>query len=77
MPIIAIITQKMSGSIFVILLIFVKDLLDKLSNLGIHNVMLGWIAAFLHERSPFVCTGTHTSTLQYINGGIPHGAKLG
>ena len=24
-----------------------KILLDKLSNLGIHNVMLGWIAAFL------------------------------
>ena len=38
---------------------------------------MGWIAAFLRERSPFVRTGTHTSTLQHTNGGIPHGTKLG
>ena len=43
-----------------------KILLDKLSNLGIHNVMLGWMAAFLCERSQFVRIGTHTSTFQYI-----------
>ena len=54
-----------------------KILLHKLSNLGIHKVMLGWIAAFLCERSQFVRIGTHTSTLQYINGGIPQGTKLG
>ena len=54
-----------------------RRLLDKLSNLGIHNVMLGGIAAFLCERSQFVRIGTHTSTIQYINGGIPQGTKLG
>ena len=54
-----------------------KILLDKLSDLGIHNVMLGWIAAFLFERSQFVRIGTHTSTLRYNNGGIPQGTKLG
>ena len=52
-------------------------LLHKLSNLGIHKVMLGWIAAFLCERSQLVRIGTHTSTHQYINGGIPQGTKLG
>ena len=54
-----------------------KILLDKLSNLGIHNVMLGLIAAFLCERSQFVRIRTHTSTLQFINGGISKGTKLG
>ena len=39
--------------------------------------MLAWIPAFLCERSQFVCIGTHSSTLQYINGGIPQGTKLG
>ena len=39
--------------------------------------MLAWITAFLCERSQFVRIGTHSSTLQYINGGIPQGTKLG
>ena len=42
-----------------------KILLDKLSDLGIHNVMLGWIAAFWFERSQFVRSGTH---VRYDNG---------
>lgn len=37
--------------------------------------MLGWIAAFSCEKSR-VRIGTHTSTLQYINGGISQGSKL-
>ena len=53
-----------------------KILLEK-SNFGIHNVMLGWTAAFLCERSQFVRIGIHSSTLQYINGGIPQVTKLG
>ncbi len=52
-------------------------LLDKLTKLGIHNVMLGWIAAFLYKRSQLVRIGIHASTLQYINGGIPQCTKLG
>ncbi|CAB4017929.1 RNA-directed DNA polymerase from mobile element jockey [Paramuricea clavata] len=54
-----------------------KILLDKLSKLGTHNVVLGWIAAFLYKRSQFVRIGLDASTLQYINGGIPQGTKLG
>ena len=54
-----------------------KILLDKLSKLGTHNVVLGWIAAFLYKRSQFVRIGSDASTLQYINGGIPQGTKLG
>ena len=50
---------------------------SSLSNLSIRNVMLRWIAAFLCERSQFVRVGTHSSTFQYINGGIPQGTKLG
>ena len=51
-----------------------KILLDKPSDIGIHNVMLGWIAAFWFERSQFVRIGTH---VRYNNGGIPQGTKLG
>ena len=54
-----------------------KILLDKLSKLGTHNVVLGWIAAFLYKRSQFVRIGSDASTLQYINGGIPQSTKLG
>jgi hypothetical protein len=54
-----------------------KILLDKLSKLGTHNVVLGWIAAFLYIRSQFVRIGSDASTLQYINGGIPQGTNLG
>ncbi len=51
--------------------------LDKLTKLGIHNVMLGWIATFLYIKSQLVRIGTHASTLLYINGGIPQSTKLG
>ena len=54
-----------------------KILLEKLSNFGTHNVILGWITAFLCERSQFVRIGTHSSTLMYINGDILQGTKLG
>ena len=50
-------------------------LIHKLSNLGIHNVMLRWIAVLMSERSQSVCIGTHSSTLQYTNGGIPQGTN--
>ena len=53
-----------------------KILLEK-STFGIHNVMLGWTAVFLCERSQFVRIGIHSSSLQYINGGIPQGTKQG
>ena len=43
-----------------------KILLDKLSKLGTHNIVLGWIAAFLYKRSQFVRMGSDASTLQYI-----------
>ena len=39
--------------------------------------MLAWITAFLCERSQFVRIGTHSSPLQYINGNIRQGTKLG
>ena len=39
--------------------------------------MLAWITAFLCERYQFVRIGTHSSTLQYINGGVWQGTKLG
>ena len=43
-----------------------KILLDKLSNLGIHNAMLGWIAAFLCERLALGHIHQHVSILMVV-----------
>ena len=52
-------------------------LLSKLHSCNLHPCLVRWIAAFLQGRSQSVRTGSDSSNIRYLNGGIPQGTKLG
>ena len=53
-----------------------KILLSKLAHLDLHPSLIGWVAAFLLDRSQFVQIGSFASSPKTLNGGIPQGTKL-
>ena len=52
-------------------------LLQKLINIGIHPVLINWIANFLTDRRQRTRIGPNYSCWRPINGGVPQGTKLG
>ena len=52
-------------------------LLQKLINIGIHPVLINWIANFLTNRRQRTRIGSNYSCWRPINGGVPQGTKLG
>ena len=52
-------------------------LLQKLINMGIHPVLINWIANFLTDRRQRTRIGPNYSCWRSINGGVPQGTKLG
>ena len=52
-------------------------LLQNLINMGIHPVLINWIANFLTDRRQRTRIGPNYSCWRPINGGVPHGTKLG
>jgi hypothetical protein len=43
----------------------------------VNPVLQNWVSAFLYTRSQCVRIGSSNSEYRYLNGGIPHGTKLG
>ena len=52
-------------------------LLQKLINMGIHPVLINWIANFLTDRRQRTRIGSDYSCWRPLNGGVPQGTKLG
>ena len=52
-------------------------LMTKLENLGVPDILLKWIAAFLTNRKQQVKIGNTYSSWQHLKGGVPQGTKLG
>ena len=78
-------TDKLQTMVRILMLDYSKafDLIDhnivlaKLMSMGVPNVLLRWVYAFLYERKQRVKVGNSLSSWSTLNGGVPQGTKLG
>ena len=50
---------------------------EKLHRMGVHPVLINWIANFLNDRKQRTRIENHYSSWKTINAGVPQGTKLG
>ncbi len=66
-----------SSSIIALLLtIRLYKLRSKLHNLGLNSTLCNWMVDFLTNRTQCVRIGGHTSSILFINTGVPQGCVL-